>query len=538
MPKVSFLTILLFIGLTNALMGQWPQMKIDSLKIELLEASEGDKAHIYQQLGTIYSYNDSVMTGILFHQKAQYFAKKTRQEQIELETMCDLGFLYQQIDDIANAQIQLLNGYFLSEKLNNQKLLLHCASILGDNFNAYHDYANSRKYIKKAILLSIQLKADNYYMKSLNAMGISYRIENKMDSAEFYINKFISYGVEMNDSLLIGIGQNNLADLKIETGQYLSAIVILNNLVNNTQLSKNKKGFAMIFSNLGNCYFKTGNFQAAILNIQKSNSLSVVNNFQAISMINYKMLSDLYRQMGNLDSALINYEKYTAFKDSIFNIEKQKNIQKLMIQNQQEHSEKQISIYKQKALIRSLYLYFTLFIILLLFIISIQFYRSFKLKIKLQEIERKKMCNDIDQKNRQLVSQALDLSQKKQLISNVEDLIKNFKEQSVNNESKNMVDDINSQLKVENYLDNNWKSFTKHFEEVHPSFFKRLETKHTNLTNRELKQCAFIKLNLGIKEVAIMNGINVRSVQMIRYRLKKKLKLLPDDDLDKYIHQF
>jgi len=43
---------------------------------------------------------------------------------------------------------------------------------------------------------------------------------------------------------------------------------------------------------------------------------------------------------------------------------------------------------------------------------------------------------------------------------------------------------------------------------------------------------------MGLKEIAIMNNINVKSVHMIRYRLKKKLELKNDEDLTDYINRF
>ena len=45
--------------------------------------------------------------------------------------------------------------------------------------------------------------------------------------------------------------------------------------------------------------------------------------------------------------------------------------------------------------------------------------------------------------------------------------------------------------------ENNWDKFKMHFEEVHPSFFTKLKEKHPNLTENELRLCAYCKMNIS-----------------------------------------
>jgi DNA-binding CsgD family transcriptional regulator len=65
-----------------------------------------------------------------------------------------------------------------------------------------------------------------------------------------------------------------------------------------------------------------------------------------------------------------------------------------------------------------------------------------------------------------------------------------------------------------------------------------LEEKHPDLSVNDLRQCAYIKMNLRSNEVAFINNINKKSVYMIRYRLKHKLGLNPSDDIKAYLDHF
>jgi len=73
------------------------------------------------------------------------------------------------------------------------------------------------------------------------------------------------------------------------------------------------------------------------------------------------------------------------------------------------------------------------------------------------------------------------------------------------------------------------------FKEVYPEFFENLLKHNNRLTDNDIKFCAYIKLNLSNKEVATFTKLTFRSVETTKYRLKKKLGLSADLNLNKWI---
>ena len=65
--------------------------------------------------------------------------------------------------------------------------------------------------------------------------------------------------------------------------------------------------------------------------------------------------------------------------------------------------------------------------------------------------------------------------------------------------------------------------------------FKILKDKHPNLTPNDLKLCVYLRLNLSSKEIAPLLNISHRSVEIKRYRLRKKLDLEHDINLNDYL---
>ena len=81
-----------------------------------------------------------------------------------------------------------------------------------------------------------------------------------------------------------------------------------------------------------------------------------------------------------------------------------------------------------------------------------------------------------------------------------------------------------------------WEKIQFHFERVFPGFLEAVKGKHPKLSQRELKHCAYILLGLTSKEVAQLRDIEPPSVDMAKFRMKKKLGIPKDQRLFDYLH--
>lgn len=77
--------------------------------------------------------------------------------------------------------------------------------------------------------------------------------------------------------------------------------------------------------------------------------------------------------------------------------------------------------------------------------------------------------------------------------------------------------------------------FLTRFKEVYPDFYQKIMDHDFGLTDYDLKLCAYIRLNISSKEIAQYENITVRAVEARKYRLKKKLELSAETDLNKWI---
>lgn len=85
--------------------------------------------------------------------------------------------------------------------------------------------------------------------------------------------------------------------------------------------------------------------------------------------------------------------------------------------------------------------------------------------------------------------------------------------------------------------DDDWRSFTQNFDIVYENYTKRLVALHPELNASDQRICCYLKMGLSSKEIAPLFNISYRSVEMTRYRLRKKMGLSREINLAEYLQK-
>ena len=83
--------------------------------------------------------------------------------------------------------------------------------------------------------------------------------------------------------------------------------------------------------------------------------------------------------------------------------------------------------------------------------------------------------------------------------------------------------------------DEDWNRFALYFDEVHNNFLSILKSKYPQLSPTDLKLCAYLRMNLSSKEIAQLLNISLKGVEVSRYRLRKKLGLATEINLNDFL---
>ena len=154
--------------------------------------------------------------------------------------------------------------------------------------------------------------------------------------------------------------------------------------------------------------------------------------------------------------------------------------------------------------------------------------KEFERKQEMINIENEKLQQDVESKSRELAVSTMSMIKKNQFLSKIKDDLKKVSDLQ---KIKNVIKTIDRNLNNED----DWKFFEEAFNNADKEFLKKIKTAHPNLTNNDLKLCAYLRLNLSSKDIAPLLNISLRSVEIKRYRLRKKMDLSHNEGLTDYI---
>lgn len=186
------------------------------------------------------------------------------------------------------------------------------------------------------------------------------------------------------------------------------------------------------------------------------------------------------------------------------------------------------------------YILLILLLVRIIWIFILKRYRNKHLiKIRLREAKRLSRMNEqlqyrIKEKDAELLSQTSFIIQRNELITKMKDEIEEFYKNHNNKALTPLFHKINMLFNTNLDTEEDWKMFLIKFEEKHAGFFKHLKTVYPQLTSNDLKLCACLKLNLDSKAIAALMNISVRAVENSRYRLRKKIDISPNENLNDF----
>ena len=153
-------------------------------------------------------------------------------------------------------------------------------------------------------------------------------------------------------------------------------------------------------------------------------------------------------------------------------------------------------------------------------------------KERLNRIEKERLVNEINLKRKELANSTMIAAKKNEVLMEIQGELARDKNKFSNEyRMKHIMTKINKAIKDKD----EWKVFETNFNELHADFFKDVLETYPKLSNKDLKLCSYLKMNLSSKEIAPLMGISVRGVEVHRYRLRKKMGLNKKENLTNFL---
>ncbi len=296
---------------------------------------------------------------------------------------------------------------------------------------------------------------------------------------------------------------------------------------------------------MGELSFEQGNYDNAISYSKQALEVSKKIGIEVGVNRSYENLYKSYKRKNNPSEALKYLEFFKTQNDSIYGQDTRNKVNELQTIYETEKKEAAIALQEEEIntlnekakvdkLTKGLYAG-GMASALALFGLSVFGYRQ---RIRKNKIAREKQeeiyKQEIEHKKKELTSQTLHLVQKNTFIQELKENLENLK----NSPEKFKVEfrRIVMLLKKQNASDKDWEVFKSYFSEVHNDFDQKLKTLYPDISEKEIRLAAFLRMNLTTKEIAATLNVLPDSILKSKYRLKKKLELDKDIDLTSFLN--
>jgi len=429
----------------------------DSLITELSNSAEDtNMVNLLVELSWLLrkAYPDSALTytkqGVLLSQKIGYTKGEANLNKCIGSTNWNRGMFYDAIQAYNEAIILFSELAHSSDKnlqYEGKNGIASCYNGLGLIAIDQGNYTLAIEHLQTSLQQQIELDNINGIANCYNNIGMVHWKQENYERAIEYYNKSLDVYTELNNKAGMGHAYNNLAIILKKQKNYDKALSFYEKALEISLELNNKKGVAINYNNVGMLYEDYSNYDLALKYYTKALELKndigdnygISSTLMNIAGLKNKMagnikdinkrnllfneaieyaeqsvamakeigalqiqsngnlnISQSHEGLGNFVKSLQHYKKYSMHRDSLFNIEKTKQIEEAeakyqSVQKQQEIEKQKAELGKQRFY-RILLILFSIFVILLIIVLYSRYYLKQKtnklLQAKNEELQK------------------------------------------------------------------------------------------------------------------------------------------------------
>jgi two-component system, NarL family, sensor kinase len=303
----------------------------------------------------------------------------------------------------------------LLENNNNKSELALAFNNLAKLYRKTKELDKADNNYRTAMNLYIQANDSAGIQMIWNEWGVVFEYRQLYDSAIKYYKNSGAIAALRNDSTGLGYVYSNIAGVYTLQKKYTAANEYIQKCIAIRQALKDSFALSMSYSDLGTLLASQRAYSDAIGSIFASNEMATKMGFLELLHHNYLQLADIYEATGNYQDASSYLRKASSLHDSIYSIEKNKQIAELNTKYETDKKEQQILL-QQTAISKKNYLLAASFAILLLGSwLGHSYYRRYKIKqearhqneIMQQQYKATQAVLDAEEKERQRIGKDL-----------------------------------------------------------------------------------------------------------------------------------
>ena len=390
------------------------------------------------------------------------------------------------------------------------------------------------------------------------------------DSARVLLQEAFTHYANVGDEKNQAICYNTLGNICVDLGEYVEAVAYYQQAIEISGANNLSFSQAIQLGNLGETYLKMEEWEKGKMHVDSSLKFALQVDAREIIFSNYERLQIYFQNRGNLDSALYYADLKLAEKIEIMGTKsaKQAEQQQEAFQNELDlanaRNEIEVLELKDQQSRESNLLTWLIsgLVVLLLLLGTLTLYSLFRKERKVRAVEGELLRNELDKvkaeqetaqmklekeeaesrrleealayKRSTLLSMSLNLREREKLDKEVREVLLAVKK------TGELTEEIELKIKQLTLTVGNeeHQELYAEIESLNESFTARLQARFPKLSRDDLRLASLVVLGMSSKEISHVLHIESKSVDMKKYRLKKKLDLGKEEDLKSFLHHF
>ena len=518
-------------------------------------------------IGSIYLRKSQYTEAIQFFNRALEIRIKWGDSLSVSSSYSNLGLAHTELGNFDTGLEFLYHSLRINQGFNDQYGVAQCHNNIAINYYEQENMEDALHHYQRALKLFELLENKRGIAEVTNNIGEVLLQKNETDYAMEHFETAIEIFEELGHKKGVVTIFKNMAWVNYYDGElYKARRNCLHALRENISMS-DKEGEADVLLLMGKIELEDQKPADAIDYLTEAFNIAYQINSKKYIKDASEALSNAYSELEDYKNANRYLQLYASIKDSLLSSEKVRTIARLNANYELEKQKNELT-YKTNEIellvqAQSLERQRTvalggavamLVVVGLLIFLRVQYNQKKKRELlqkdkqlaetqkALMEAELKNtqlagedLKTRLDFKNNEIQNFALHIIEKNEFISEISKQIEQLKTDLKDPIAINKVRDISAKVKYSQSIDRERQEFQKHIEQLNSEFFLRLEKRFPTITESEKKLTALLRLGLSSKEIASILNISAKSVDMNRYRLRKKFEIQSDDILSNFI---
>jgi signal transduction histidine kinase len=313
--------------------------EVDSLR-KLLEKAPDDTNRVKLFLdiaNKVYFYKPNV--SLEYSEKALQLARDLKYKNGIVNSLNLAGESSRLTGDYPKALQFQLEALEISREIKNEFIESNSLGFVGVIYMELNEYRQALQYFLPAIIIKDRLPASPAGIFILANTGTSYDHLNKFDSALHYLRIAEFKNIEIRHPQLNSLISRNVGNVHMHKGNLDSALIFYFAALQNSRSSNESINLGAIQQKIAEAYEKLNQDDSSLHYARNAFSEARRTSQKSRLMESSNLLAKLYRAVHKYDSAFYYEDLATAMKDSLYGMPKFKQLQLLMLSEQERQQE-------------------------------------------------------------------------------------------------------------------------------------------------------------------------------------------------------